>query len=98
MRAAAATIFAFLLLAPSAFAVGDPEIAALQVGLRQKGLYAGTVDGVLAGGTIAAVRKLQRRAGLVSDGIPGPQTKQALGRYAKRSPLGNRDLVLGMTG
>jgi len=50
MRAAAVTVFAFLLLAPSAFAAGNPEIAALQVGLRQKGLYAGTVDGVLGGG------------------------------------------------
>ena len=98
MRAAAATVFAFLLLAPSAFAVGDPEIAALQVGLRQKGLYAGPVDGVLAGRTAAGVRKLQRRAGFVPDGIPGPQTKQALGRYAKRSPLGNRALAPGMTG
>lgn len=98
MRAAAATVFAFLLLAPSAFAAGDPEIAALQVGLRQKGLYAGTVDGVLGGGTVVAVRKLQSRAGLTVDGVPGPQTKNALGRYAKRSPLGNRTLVAGMRG
>lgn len=98
MRAAAAIVFAFLLLAPSAFGAGDPEIAALQVGLRQKGLYAGTVDGVLGGGTVVAVRKLQSRAGLTVDGVPGPQTKNALGRYAKRSPLGNRTLVAGMRG
>jgi murein DD-endopeptidase MepM/ murein hydrolase activator NlpD len=98
MRAAAATVFAFLLLAPSAFAAGDPEIAALQVGLRQKGLYAGTVDGVLGGGTVVAVRRLQRRAGLAVDGVPGPRTKLALGRYGKRSPLGNRTLVAGMHG
>lgn len=97
-RTAAATVFAFLLLAPSAFAAGDPEIAALQVGLRQKGLYAGTVDGVLGGGTVVAVQKLQRRAGLVPDGVPGPQTRQALGRYGKRSPLGNRTLVAGTRG
>ena len=98
MRAAAATVFAFLLLAPSAFGAGDPEIAALQVGLRQKSLYAGTVDGVLAEGTVNAVRRLQRRAGIVPDGVPGPQTKQALGRYARRSPLGNRILVVGLNG
>lgn len=98
MRTAAATVFAFLLLAPSAFAAGDPEIAALQVGLRQKGLYAGTVDGVLGGGTVVAVRRLQRRAGLTVDGVPGPRTKKALGRYGKRSPLGNRTLVAGMRG
>lgn len=98
MRTAAATVFAFLLLAPSAFAAGDPEIAALQVGLREKGLYAGTVDGVLGGGTVVAVRRLQLRAGLTVDGVPGPRTRLALGRYGKRSPLGNRKLVAGMRG
>ncbi len=98
MRTAAATVFAFLLLAPSAFAAGDPEIAALQVGLRQKNLYAGTVDGVLGGDTVIAVQKLQRRAGLQVDGVPGTQTKKALGRYGKRSPLGKRILASGMRG
>jgi murein DD-endopeptidase MepM/ murein hydrolase activator NlpD len=98
MRTAAVSVFAFLLFAPSAFAVGDPEIAALQVGLRQKGLYAGTVDGVLGEGTQSGVRRLQRRAGLAADGVPGPRTKSALGRYGKRSPLGNRALVAGMRG
>jgi hypothetical protein len=98
MRTAAVTVFAFLLLAPSAFAAGNPEIAALQVGLRQKGLYAGTVDGVLGDGTLVAVRKLQRRAGLSVDGVPGPQTRNALGRYGKHSPLGDRTLVAGMRG
>jgi murein DD-endopeptidase MepM/ murein hydrolase activator NlpD len=98
MRAAAATVFAFLLLAPSAFAAGDPEIAALQVGLRQRGFYAGTVDGVLGGGTIVAVRRLQRRAGLTVDGVPGAQTKKALGQYGTPAPLGNRTLMGGMRG
>jgi murein DD-endopeptidase MepM/ murein hydrolase activator NlpD len=95
---AAATAFAFFLLAPSAFAAGDPEIAALQVGLRQKGLYAGTVDGTLSPGTVAAVRRLQRQAGIVVDGVPGAQTKTALGRYGRSSPLGRRTLVTGMRG
>lgn len=98
MRTAAVTVFTFLLLAPSAFAAGNPEIAALQVGLRQKGLYAGTVDGVLGGATVAAVRKLQLRAGLSVDGVPGRQTRNALGQYGRRSPLGNRTLVGGMKG
>ena len=98
MRTAAASVFAFLLLAPSAFAAGDPEIAALQVGLRQKGLYAGTVDGVLGAGTQHGIRRLQRRAGLPADGVPGPRTKSALGRFGKRSPLGNRALAAGMRG
>ena len=98
MRTAAATVFASLLLAPSAFASGDPETAALQVGLRQKGLYSGTVDGVLGPGTQRGVRKLQQRAGLSVDGVPGHRTKSALGRFGKRAPLGNRALKVGMRG
>lgn len=98
MRTAAATVFTFLLLAPSAFGAGDPEIAALQVGLRQKGLYAGTVDGVLGAGTVEAVRRLQRRASLAVDGVPGPRTRRALGRYSRPAPLGGRVLVAGMRG
>jgi murein DD-endopeptidase MepM/ murein hydrolase activator NlpD len=97
-RTAAATFFAFLSLAPSAFAVGDPEIAALQVGLRQKGIYGGTVDGVLGAETQRGVRVLQRRAGLSVDGVAGPRTKRALGRYGRRAPLGNRLLAAGMRG
>jgi peptidoglycan hydrolase-like protein with peptidoglycan-binding domain len=98
MRTAAVSVFAFLLLAPSAFAAGDPEIAALQVGLRQKGVYSGTVDGVLGAGTQRGIRKLQRRAGLSVDGVPGPRTKSALGSFGKRAPLGNRPLRVGMRG
>ena len=98
MKAAAATVFAFFLLAPSAFAAGDPEIAALQVGLRNRGLYAGTVDGVLGGRTVSAVKRLQRRAGLSADGVPGVRTRAALGHYGRRAPLGRRTLVAGMRG
>jgi murein DD-endopeptidase MepM/ murein hydrolase activator NlpD len=98
MRTAAVTVFTALLLAPSAFAAGDPEIAALQVGLRNKGLYAGSVDGVLGGTTVSAVRRLQRRASITVDGVPGRNTRTALGRYGRRAPLGRRVLVVGMRG
>jgi peptidoglycan hydrolase-like protein with peptidoglycan-binding domain len=98
MRTAAATVLASLLLAPSAFAAGDPEIAALQVGLRQRGFYGGTVDGVLGEATTAAVRRLQQKRGLVVDGVPGRQTRSALGRYGRRAPFGRRILVSGMRG
>jgi murein DD-endopeptidase MepM/ murein hydrolase activator NlpD len=97
-RTAAATLFAFLLLAPGAFAAGNPEVAALQVGLRQRGFYAGTVDGVLGPGTVSAVRRLQQRARLTVDGVPGPRTKRALGRFGRRPPLGGRFLVAGTRG
>ena len=97
-KTAAATVLAMLLLAPSAFAAGDPEVAALQVGLRQRGFYAGTVDGVLGDGTIAAVRRLQQKRGLAVDGVPGKQTRRALGNFGKRAPLGGRLLKNGMRG
>src|SRR5687768_13624023 len=98
-RLLAATLCLFatsaLTLASGALAGGNPEIAALQVGLKGRGLYAGTVDGVLGPGTESAVRRFQRRKGLAADGVPGPRTRKALGRYGKRSPLGRRQLSLG---
>ncbi|HEU5066322.1 MAG TPA: peptidoglycan-binding protein [Gaiellaceae bacterium] len=97
-----ATLTAFCLVIPclagGAFAAGNPEIAALQVGLRHRGLYRGTVDGVLGPGTESAVIRFQRRAGLPADGVPGRRTRKALGRYGKRAPLGGRPLLLGMRG
>ena len=96
--AAVATCLLTLALVAPAQAAGDPEIAALQVGLRQKGLYTGTVDGVLGTATATAVRRLQRRARIAVDGVPGPMTKAALGRYGKRSPLGRRLLAHGTRG
>ncbi len=87
-----------LALASGASAGGNPEIAALQVGLRGRGLYAGTVDGVLGPGTAAAVRRLQRRAGVTTDGVPGPQTRAALGGYGRSAPLGRRPLGFGARG
>jgi murein DD-endopeptidase MepM/ murein hydrolase activator NlpD len=98
MRTALATVFASILLVPSAAAAGDPEIAALQVGLRTHGFYAGTVDGVLNAGTVQAVQRLQRKKGIVVDGVPGPKTRKALGRFGKRAPFGGRALAAGSRG
>jgi murein DD-endopeptidase MepM/ murein hydrolase activator NlpD len=77
---------------------GNPEIAALQVGLSSRGLYRGTVDGVLGPGTTDAVRRFQRKADLPPDGVAGPKTRAALGGYGRRAPLGRRTLVNGMRG
>ena len=100
MKAAAAiVVLATLAFPPIATAAGgDPEIAALQVGLRNRGLYAGTVDGVLGGRTISAVKRLQQRAGIAADGVPGLRTRAALGHYGRRAPLGRRTLVARMRG
>jgi murein DD-endopeptidase MepM/ murein hydrolase activator NlpD len=97
-KAAAATALALLLPAQGALAAGDPEIAALQVGLRAHGLYGGTVDGVLGGSTTLAVRRLQQKARIAVDGVPGPATRAALGRYGRRAPLGRRVLGPRMRG
>ena len=95
----AGVLFAIAFAAPAAEAarMGSPRIAALQVGLRAKGLYSGTIDGFAGPSTQAAVRSLQRRAGISVDGVPGPQTLGALGRRG-RPRLGSRALHSGSTG
>ena len=89
-------LLAALLLAPSA-AAGSAGVAALQVALRAKGLYAGPVDGVPGPGTKAGVRRFQSRRGLAVDGIAGPMTRRALGRRG-RPHLGARVLSAGRRG
>src|SRR3954449_4594660 len=74
--------------------MGSPSIAAVQVALRAKGLYSGTVDGFAGPGTAAAIRSLQRRAGISVDGVPGPLTLSALGRRG-RPRLGSRAIGPG---
>src|SRR3954447_21070146 len=81
----------------SAARMGSPVIAAVQVALRAKGLYSGTVDGFAGAGTRTGVRALQRRAGIAVDGVPGPQTLSALGRRG-RPRLGSRVLSSGRSG
>lgn len=86
-----------LLPAPPAEARGRAGVAALQVALQQRGLYGGTVHGFADRKTTAAVRDFQRRRRLVVDGIPGSETRAALGRYA-RFRLGDRPLRMGTRG
>ena len=66
-------------------------MAALQIALREKGLYAGSVDGVRGPMTADAVRRFQLRRGLAADGVAGQQTRAALG-WRGRPRLGKRVL------
>ena len=93
------TLTVALVLAPpaGAGAAGSARVAALQVGLRAHGVYDGPVDGIAGPLTAAGVRTLQRRAGLTVDGVVGPATRKALGRYG-RGTLGGRRLSLGAVG
>jgi peptidoglycan hydrolase-like protein with peptidoglycan-binding domain len=94
----AAALLALLALTPAAAgARGRAGVAALQVALSARGLYAGTIDGYYGPLTRRAVRGFQRRRGLTVDGIAGLRTRRALGRRG-RPALGARPIRSGMVG
>ena len=89
-------VLAAAALIPQASAA-DPGVAALQVGLHARGLYAGPIDGLTGPATQKAIRRLQAHARLAVDGVVGPKTRRALGRFA-RHRLGSRPLRFGKAG
>ncbi|MEA2378289.1 MAG: hypothetical protein QOI45_1318 [Thermoleophilaceae bacterium] len=78
-------------------AASSANVAALQVALKAIGLYPVAVDGVRGPFTERAVRTLQQQRSLLVDGVPGPQTRQALGRRG-RPALGSRVMQSGQRG
>jgi len=92
-------LLAFLALAlpARASAARDAGVAALQVALHARGLYAGSIDGLNGPLTTAAVKRFQRRAGLPPSGVAATSTREALGRYG-RHVLGSRPLARGARG
>jgi hypothetical protein len=89
-------VIAGLLAAETAHAASS-DVAALQVALRAHGYYHGAVDGVRGRATERAVLAFQRHVDLIPDGIDGPLTRRALGRYG-RPDLGARPLRHGVAG
>jgi lysozyme family protein len=85
------------LVLPSTALAGSADVAALQVALRMHGAHYGAIDGILGPETRAAVRRFQRREGLVVNGVPGRATLKALGPFA-RHRLGSRALRAGLGG
>jgi Transglycosylase SLT domain/Putative peptidoglycan binding domain len=92
---ALAVLTAALALAPAAGA--NPQIAGLQIALRQQGLYRGAIDGIQGPQTRQAIRVFQRRHGLAVDGLAGPRTRRALGLLG-RPLFGARTIRRGLYG
>ena len=93
--AVAATIAA--VVAPVALGGRTPQVAGLQVALREKGLYSGAIDAIRGPLTIQAVRDFQRAHHLRVTGRVGRHTRVALGALGR--PLyGTRLLTHGEVG
>lgn len=97
LRLTVALLVLVALLPTPAVASRDAGVAALQVALRTRGLYAGSIDGLKGPLTSAATKRFQRRAGLAPSGLAGTNTREALGRYG-RHVLGSRLLARGTRG
>ena len=54
------------------------DVVVLQRKLRRVGAYRGSLTGVLGPGTLAAVKRFERRLGMTPDGIVGPEVVGAL--------------------
>src|SRR5262245_16821424 len=87
---------AALAFAPAAHAL-NPQVAGVQIALRQHGLYVGDIDGIQGPRTVRAIRVFQRREGLAVDGLAGPRTRAALGPGG-RPLFGRRMIRRGMHG
>jgi len=92
-----AVVVALAVAASPAAAADAGDVAALQVALRARGVYVGSVDGIAGPATAAGVRAVQRQAGIAVDGVAGPATRRALG-WRGRPALGARVLTSGMRG
>ena len=86
-----------LVLAGPAVAGPSAKVAALQVALRTKGLYAGSVDGISGPMTRAAVIGFQRKHHIRATGKVGHATRCEFGRLGKPL-LGQRELRRGHVG
>jgi Peptidase family M23/Putative peptidoglycan binding domain len=80
-----------------AHAMGSARVAALQVGLVQRGLYEGPVDGLEGPATRQGAVALEKRAGLSDSGVAASRIRAAMGGWGKYE-LGSRALRIGNSG
>ena len=59
----------------------NPTNQEIQQSLKNAGLYAGTIDGVIGPHTKKAIREFQEQNNLTADGRVGPLTWAKLGQY-----------------
>lgn len=92
-----AVVTAAVAAATPAVAAESSSVAALQVALRSKGFYTGTVDGISGPQTRDALLRFQRKHGIRATGKVGMATRCKLGRLG--APLlGQRQLATGRVG
>ena len=70
------------------------EVRNIQTRLKAWGYYSYTVDGIYGWRTAEAVKKFQRKHGLVVDGIAGPRTLEKIGLPTGETSSYNNDLNL----
>jgi murein DD-endopeptidase MepM/ murein hydrolase activator NlpD len=94
MRATLPAALAALVVAGAAWAgtPGNADIAALQVGLTDRSLYADDVDGFAGPQTLAGLQRLRGATAPLA-----PQTRHALGAFGA-AQLGSRPLFAGAVG
>jgi soluble lytic murein transglycosylase-like protein len=86
-----------LVTAGPALAAPSQSVAALQVALRAKGHYPGTVDGLEGPLTRTGLQALRQKRGIRAERTIGPATRRALGALGKPL-LGQRELFVGAVG
>lgn len=75
---------------------GD-DVKMIQKLLADTGFYAGEIDGIFGGGTLAAVKDFQTFAGLKADGVVGKETIAYLQREKAETEPGRYSRQLAMT-
>ena len=70
------------------------EVRNIQTRLKSWGYYSYTVDGIYGWRTAEAVKKFQRKHGLVADGIAGPRTLEKIGLPTGETSSNNNNVNL----